>query len=160
MIASHSAARVFPRFHSLVLVALLCTATVVTTAAPPKTTSRERKTDEGYQLVPGPGFSIQIKLIETIERGGKQPNLYIYDYLVTDNATGKIHGGRGKNRLEASVADMHLPARWQFKDLDGDGNTDFRYYKGDGKKSDYWWAEVWQAKGRRFLYGKEYAGEK
>ena len=160
MSAPHSPARDHPRFRPIVLVALLFMATVLTTAAPPKTSSRDRKTDEGYQLVPGPGFSIQIKLIETIERGGQQPNLYIYDYLVTDNATGKIHGGRGKNRLEASVADMHLPTRWQFKDLDGDGNIDFRYYKGDGKRSDYWWAEVWQTKGRRFLFGKEYAGEK
>ncbi len=146
-------------FRLPALVVLLCTATVVT-AAGPKTTSRERVTAEGYQLVPGPVFSIQIKLIETMERGGQQPNLYIYDYVVTDNITGKIHGGRGNNRLEASVADMHLPARWQFKDLDGDGNLDFRHYKGDGRKSNYWWAEVWQAKGRRFLFGKEYAGKK
>ncbi len=146
-------------FRPLALVLLFCTATLVT-AAVPKTTSRERMTAEGYQLVPGPAFGIQIKLIETSERGGQQPNLYLYDYVVTDNATGKIHGGRSKNRLEASVADMHLPARWQFKDLDGDGNIDFRYYKGDGKKSDYWWAEVWQAKSHRFMFGKEFAGDK
>jgi hypothetical protein len=157
--APNSPARDHRRFRPLVLVALLFTATVVTTAAPPKTTSRERKTEEGYQLVPGPEFSIQIKLIETISRGDKQPNLYIYDYLVTDNATGKIHGGRGQNRLEASVADMHLPARWQFKDLDGDGNIDFRYYMGDGQDH-FWWAAVWQAKNRRFLFAKDYAGEK
>jgi hypothetical protein len=147
------------RFRPLILVALLFTATIASAAAP-KTSSRDRKTNEGYQLVPGPGFSIQIKLVETIQRSGQQPSLYIYDYLVTDNATGKIHGGRGKNRLEASVADMHLPARWQFKDLDGDGNIDFRYYQGDGKKSDYWWAEVWQAKDHRFMFAKEYAGKK
>lgn len=146
-------------FRLLALIVLLCTATVVT-AALPKTTSRERLTAEGYQLVPGLIFSIQIKLIKTIERGGKQPNLYVYDYVITDNITGKIHGGRGKNRLEANAADMHLPIRWQFKDLDGDGNIDFRYYKGDGRKSDYWWAEVWQAKGNRFLFAKAYAGKK
>lgn len=158
MKAPHFLARDHPRFRHLILATLLFAASVVT-AAVPKTTSRERKTEDGYQLVPGPEFSIQIKLIETIDRGDQMPKLYIYDYLVTDNATGKIHGGRGQNRLEASVADMHLPARWQFKDLDGDGHTDFRFYQGDGKKSDFWWAEVWQAKGRRFLFGKEYAGE-
>jgi len=146
-------------FRFLVLIALLCTATVAT-SAPPKQSSRERMAADGYQLVPGPAFSIQIKQMETIPRGGQQPSLYIYDYVVTDNATGKIYGGRGKNRVEASVADMHLPSRWEFKDLDGDGNLDFRYYKGDGRKIDYWWAEVWQANKRRFMFGKEYAGKK
>lgn len=148
------------RFRPLLLIVLVLASMIDTPAAPPKTSSRDRLTAEGYQLVPGPSFSIHIKLIETIARAGTQPSLYRYDYVVTDNTTGKIHGGRGQNRLEASVADMHLPARWQFKDLDGDGHPDFRYYKGDGRKNDYWWAEVWQPKGRRFMFAKEFAGEK
>ncbi len=69
------------------------------------------------------------------------------------------HGGRGKNRLEARVVDLAQPARWQFKDLNGDGHTDFRYYKGDGQ-DDFWWAEVWQVKAKRFMFGKEFAGKK
>lgn len=145
--------------HRLVVLTLSLFTAALAAAAPPKPSSRERMAAEGYQLVPGPAFSIQIKLMQTIPRGGGQPDLSVYDYVVTDNVSGKIHGGRGKNRLEASVADMHLPARWQFKDLDGDGNVDFRYYKGDGRKSHYWWAEVWQAKNQRFLFGKEYAGK-
>ena len=159
MNAIHSFARDHRLLLRFFLIPLLFISTVVT-AAPPQQSTRELKTGEGYQLVAGPSFSIQIKLMETIPRGGQQPDLYIYDYVITDNVTGKTHGGRGSNRLEASVADMHLPARWQFKDLDGDGNLDFRYYKGDGRKSDYWWAEVWQAKNRRFLFGKAYSGER
>ena len=143
----------------LVVLTLSLFTAALAAAAPPKPSSRERMAAEGYQLVPGPAFSIQIKLMQTIPRGGGQPDLSVYDYVVTDNVSGKIHGGRGKNRLEASVGDMHLPTRWQFKDLDGDGNVDFRYYQGDGRKSHYWWAEVWQAKNQRFLFGKEYASK-
>ena len=124
-----------------------------------KLSSRERRASEGYQLIAGPEFSIQIKLIETKNYGDQAPRLYLYDYVVTDNATGKIYGGRGKNRLEARVVDMNLPARWQFKDLNGDGHIDFRYYKGAGK-DDYWWAEVWQVQDKRFMFGKEFAGKK
>ena len=123
--------------------------------------SRDRKADAGYQLVAGPEFSIQIKRMETLVAGAgdRKVTLYVYDYVVTDNASGKLYGGRGKNRLEASVNDMEKPARWQFKDLDGDGCTDFRYYKGDGRKQDFWWAEVGQPKGRRFMFGKEFSGK-
>lgn len=155
MNALHSPARECRQLAGILLASLLMA--TLAPAAVPKQTSRERLTAEGYQLVPGPTFSIQVKLQQTIPRGGKQPDLYVYDYVVTDNTTGKIHGGRGQNRLEASVADMHLPARWQFKDLDGDGHLDFRFYKGDGRDH-FWWAEVWQAKGRRFLFGKAFAG--
>ncbi len=126
-----------------------------------KLSSRDRKAAAGYQLVEGPEFSIQIKLMETLvtEVGDRKVSLYIYDYVVTDNTSGKIYGGRGKNRLEASVNDMEKPSRWQFKDLNGDGCTDFRYYKGDGMNQDFWWAEVWQPKGKRFVFGKEFAGK-
>jgi hypothetical protein len=146
-------------FRYLVPFILLLSATVATAADQHKPSSRDRKASEGYQLVAGPQFSIQIKLIETKNYGGKMPSLYIYDYVLTANSTGKIYGGRGKNRVEASVSDMDKPARWQFKDLNGDGHIDFRYYKGDGKKNDFWWAEVWQPKDSRFLFGKEFAGK-
>lgn len=78
--------------------------------------------------------------------------------MITDNATEKIRGGRSKNRLEASVGDMYLPVRWQFRDLNGDGLSDFRYYKGDGKKN-FWWAEIWDNGHSRFTFAKEFAGE-
>src|SRR3990172_3960109 len=86
--------------------------------------SRAKRAHDGYQLLAGPAFSIQIKLKETktTDHGGQSRSLYIYDYGVTDNATGKIYGGRGKNRLEASVNDMDKPSRWQFKDLNSDGH--------------------------------------
>lgn len=147
-------------FRYLALTVMLLA--TMTTSAAGKLSSRDKWANDGYQLIAGPEFSIQIKLKETktTGRGGQSHSLYIYDYVVTDNATGKIHGGRGKNRLEASVSDMDKPSRWQFKDLNGDGHTDFRYYKGDGKKNDFWWAQVWQPKGKRFLFGKEFAGKK
>lgn len=146
-------------FRPLVLAILLCTASAAMAAGQSKLSSRDRRASEGYQLIAGPEFSIQIKLIETKNYGDQAPRLYIYDYVVTDNATGKIYGGRGKNRLEARVVDLAQPARWQFKDLNGDGHTDFRYYKGDGQ-DDFWWAEVWQVKTKRFMFGKEFAGKK
>lgn len=146
-------------FRYLALTVMLLAMT--TAPAADKLSSRDKRANDGYQLIAGPEFSIQIKLKETktTDHGGQSHSLYIYDYMVTDNATGKIHGGRGKNRLEASVNDMDKPSRWQFKDLNGDGHTDFRYYKGDGKKNDFWWAEVWQPKGKRFMFGKEFAGK-
>lgn len=143
----------------LAMVSLLLNTTLVMAAAPGKPSSRDRLTSEGYALVRGPEFGIQVKLVETKQSPNRMPNLYIYDYVVTDNVTGKIHGGRGKNRLEASVNDMHKPSRWQFRDLDGDGHTDFRYYKGDGRKSNVWWAEVWQPARKRFMFGKDFAGK-
>ncbi len=145
-------------FRRLTLIALLLASTAAA-AAVPRTSTRDRRTSEGYALVPGPEFSIQVKLKETrvSEVGGRKVSLYVYDYVITDNATGKIHGGHGKNRLEASVNDMEKPSRWQFRDLNGDGQTDFRHYKGDGK-TDFWWAWVWQPKGKRFTFGKEFAG--
>lgn len=146
-------------FRHLAPVILLLSSTIAVAADQHKLTSRERNTTEGYRLIEGPQFSIQVKLIETRNYGGKVPSLYIYDYVLTDNSTGKIHGGRSKNRLEAGVSDMDKPARWQFKDLNSDGHIDYRYYKGDGKKNDFWWAEVWQPKGKRFLFAKEFAGK-
>lgn len=143
----------------LALASLLLGTTVTVDAAPAKPSSRERLASEGYTLVRGPEFGIQVKLVETKPSPNRLLNLYVYDYVVTDNAAGKIHGGRGKNRLEASVDDMHKPSRWQFRDLDGDGHTDFRYYKGDGKQAHIWWAEVWQPARKRFMYGKEFAGK-
>lgn len=134
-------------------------APVMQGADKPKQTTRERLAAAGYQLVLGPSYSVQIILIETKAMGGKVTNLYIYDYVITDNDTEKIRGGRGKNRLEASVGDMHLPGRWQFRDLNGDGLSDFRYYKGDGKK-DFWWAEIWDGRHSRFTFAKEFAGER
>ncbi|MCY7354258.1 MAG: hypothetical protein LH470_04125 [Lysobacter sp.] len=146
-----------PRYF--VLLSLLLGTTLAMAAPPARLSSRDRLASEGYALVRGPEFGIQIKLVETKPSPNRTPSLYVYDYVVTDNATGKIHGGRGKNRLEASVDDMHKPSRWQFRDLDGDGHTDFRYYKGDGKKSHIWWAEVWQPTRKKFMYGKEFAGK-
>lgn len=126
-----------------------------------KTSSRDRKANAGYQLVAGPEFSIQVKLTETLASavGDRKITLYVYDYVVTDNSSGKIHGGRGKNRLEASVNDMEKSSRWQFKDLNGDGYTDFRYYKGDVGSPEYWWAEVWQEKGKHFTFSRELSGK-
>lgn len=144
----------------LLLAALLLAATATTAAAGvPRTTTRERRAAEGYRLVFGPEFSIQVKLKETkvYGTGDQKRSLFVYDYVVTDNATGKIRGGHGGNRLEASVGDMEKPTRWQFKDLDGDGHVDFRYYKGDGKK-DFWWAWLWDPKRKTFTFGKQYAG--
>ncbi len=141
-------------------VASLMLGTTLAMAAPPaKLSSRDRLTSEGYALVRGPEFGIQVKLLETKQSSNRLPSLYIYDYVVTDNTTGKIHGGRGGNRLEASVGDMHKPSRWQFRDLDGDGHTDFRYYKGDGRKSHVWWAEVWQPARKRFMFNKDFGGK-
>ena len=146
-------------FRHLAPVILLLSSTIAAAADQHTLSSRDRNTNEGYRLIVGPKFSIQIKLMETRNYGDKVPSLYIYDYVLTDNSTGKIHGGRSKNRLEAGVSDMDKPARWQFKDLNGDGHIDFRYYKGDGKRNDFWWAEVWQMKNNRFLFGKEFAGK-
>jgi hypothetical protein len=147
------------RYLALTLTVMLLAMT--TAPAADKLSSRDKRANDRYQLIAGPEFSIQIKLKETktTEHGGQPHSLYIYDYVVTDNATGKIYGGRGNNRLEASVNDMDKPSRWQFKDLNSDGHTDFRYYKGDGKKNDFWWAQVWQPKGKRFMFGKEFAGK-
>ena len=133
--------------------------TVTVAAGRPST--RDKKASDGYQLIAGPEFSIQVRLMETLVTGSgdRKSSLYIYDYIVTDNASGGIHGGRGKNRLESSVGDMERPVRWQFRDLNGDGYTDFRYYQGDGKGHDFWWAQVWEPKGRRFLFAKEFAGK-
>ncbi len=145
-------------FRRLSLIALLLASTAAA-AAVPKTSTRDRRASEGYALVPGPEFGIQVKLKEThvSEAGGRKVSLYVYDYVITDNGTGKIRGGHGENRLESSVDDMEKPSRWQFRDLNGDGQTDFRYYKGDGK-TDFWWAWVWQPKRKRFTFGKEYCG--
>jgi hypothetical protein len=147
-----------PMIRRLTLLASLLAATAAA-AGVPKTTTRERRAADGYQLVPGPEFSVQVKLKEThvTGAGDQKRTLYVFDYVVTANATGKIHGGHGENRLEASVDDMVKPSRWQFKDLDGDGHGDFRYYQGDGK-SDYWWAWVWEPKRKTFTFGKKYAG--
>lgn len=142
-----------------VVASLLLGTTLVMAAQPAKLSSRDRLASEGYALVRGPQFGIQVKLVETKPSPNRLLNLYVYDYVVTDNATGKIHGGRGANRLEASVDDMHKPARWQFRDLDGDGYTDFRYYKGDGRKSHGWWAEVWQPARKRFMFNKDFTGK-
>jgi hypothetical protein len=145
-------------FQRLALFALLLASTTAAAAAP-KTTTRERRAAEGYQLVPGPGFSVQVRLKETIPLGPADQRrfLYVYEYVITDNLTGKTFGGHGAERLEASVNDMEKPSRWQFKDLNGDGHIDFRYYKGDGK-SDFWWAWLWDPKRKTFTFGKQYAG--
>ena len=83
--------------------------------------------------------------------------LYVYDYVITDNATGKIFGGHGENRLESGVDDMEKASRWQFRDLDGDGHVDFRCFMGDVKR-DFWWAWLWEPKRKTFTFGKRFAG--
>ena len=129
-----------------------------------KTTSRERLEAKGYTMLPGPTFSMHVKLMETIPRnfGGKSSPLYVWDTALTDNATGKIFaGGAGGGRLESSLKDMDKPIRWQFRDLNGDGFMDYRYDKGEVGKP-FWWAWVWQPRGKygRFSLSPKYGGNR
>ena len=112
-------------------------------------------------MVPGPTFSMHVKLMETIPRnfGGKSVPLYIWDTALTDNVTGKRVAGGG--RMESSLKDMDKPIRWQFRDLNGDGFIDYRHDKGEVGKP-YWWAWVWrpELKHGRFTFSPKHGGDK
>lgn len=148
------------RFSRLILAASLLFPFGFLDAAGAKPSSRDRLTEAGYQMVIGPAFSIHIKLVEAKPRSfGRDRTLYVWDAQITDNATGKRLPGHG--RLESSLGDMYLPARWQFKDMNGDGFMDYRYNKGE-VGSPYWWTWLWQPERRHggFTFSPKYSGDR
>lgn len=148
----------FMKLFPIVLAAASLLWPVSSDAAGARPSTRDRLVADGYSTVAGPTFSIHIKLMEAKPRNfGKDKILYVWDAQITDNKTGKRLPSHG--RLESSHSDMHMPIRWQFRDMNGDGFIDYRYDKGE-IGSPYWWTWLWQPERKHggFTFSSKYSG--